>query len=367
MSDISQGPLHDRLFHDLLEASADAVVIIDRSQSILFVNTQAEGLFGYPPGELPGVPLNTLIPERNREAHVNLVDQFFESPSVRAMGRGLELFAKRKDNAEIPVDIALTALDTSAGLLVAATIRDVSERKIAEDHLRKYAAELKRSNDDLEVFAYAASHDLQAPVRRVRQFAELLQCHYKDRLDDEANEFIGYIVFEAGRMQSMIQGLLAYSRVGSHARPFVPTAFSEVIEEVTARLESSMQEQGARVTYGAMPTLSADPTQIEQLFQNLIENALKYRSERPPVIEIVAEAGDGHWIFKVSDNGIGIDPSHRDRVFCLFGRLPNQDGCAGTGIGLATCKRIVEHHGGQIWVDSQLGEGSTFGFTIPAA
>jgi signal transduction histidine kinase len=228
-------------------------------------------------------------------------------------------------------------------------------------------AALLRSNTELEQLAYVASHDMQEPLRMVASYLQLVAQRYKGQLDADADEFIGYAVDGAKRMQALINDLLAYSRVGTKARPFEPTDCTKVVETALANLRIAIADSRAAVTHGPLPTVTGDPMQLLQLFQNLIGNALKFRRDEPVRVHIEAEAADTHWLFKVSDNGIGIAPEYHERIFVLFQRLHGRGDYPGTGIGLAICKKIVERHGGRIEVESQPGAGSTFRFTLPRA
>ena len=239
------------------------------------------------------------------------------------------------------------------------------ERKRAEEALQRTMAELERSNAELEQFAYIISHDLQEPLRMVASYTQLLEKRYKGSLDADAEEFIAYAVDGARRMQNMIQSLLSYSRVGTRGKPFEPTECESVFEQALANLKLTIDESGAGVTHDPLPRVTADETQLIQLFQNLLANAIKFRGEEQPRIHVSAKEDSNECLFSVSDNGIGIDPEYFDRIFVIFQRLHGREEYPGTGIGLSVCKRIVERHGGRIWVESQPGEGSTFHFAIP--
>ncbi|MGX2039278.1 sensor histidine kinase [Methylocaldum sp. MU1018] len=242
---------------------------------------------------------------------------------------------------------------------------DVTERKTAEEQLAAQAQELARSNAELQEFAYVASHDLQEPLRAVAGCVEIIRRRYQGKLDARADQVITHTVEGAARMQNLINDLLAYSRIGSRDHPFEPTDCREILNAALANLAVPIGESGATVTHDDLPTILADSGQLLQLFQNLISNAVKFRGDRPPSIHIGAKKQNGEWVFSARDNGIGIDPLYFERIFRIFQRLHARNDYPGTGIGLAICKRVVERHGGRIWVESELGRGATFFFTFP--
>jgi signal transduction histidine kinase/CHASE3 domain sensor protein len=243
--------------------------------------------------------------------------------------------------------------------------RDISERKRFEDILLRQSEELKRSNAELEQFAYVASHDLQEPLRMVASYMQLLAERYQGQLDAKADKYIGYAVDGARRMQALINDLLALSRVNSRGGEFTPTDCESVIGRVLHDLDASIRTSSALVECEGLPTVLADERQLAQLFQNLLGNALKFRAAEAPRVRLHAEQQQELWLFSVQDNGIGIDPQHADKIFILFQRLHSRQQYDGTGIGLAICKKIVERHGGRIWVESEPGKGSIFKFTLP--
>jgi len=247
-------------------------------------------------------------------------------------------------------------------------LREKEERSLrhqVEEDLAKKVDELARSNADLEQFAYVASHDLQEPLRMVAAYTQLLGERYKGKLDADGDKFIGYATEGATRMQVLIQDLLAFSRVGRNAGSGERIDCNAVMKDVMQTLSTNIQENGAVVTYGELPAVWGDRTQMAQVFQNLIGNGLKFRGSDPPAISLKAEKADQHWLFSVSDNGIGIAPEHADNIFVVFQRLHARTEYPGNGIGLAICKKIIERAGGKIWVESQAGSGSTFKFTMP--
>jgi light-regulated signal transduction histidine kinase (bacteriophytochrome) len=224
---------------------------------------------------------------------------------------------------------------------------------------------VKGSNEELQQFAYIASHDLQTPLRNISGFVQLLQANYAEALDEQANDWIRRTVQSADQMHTLIRDVLAYSRVDSQALPFQPTPFREVFSDAVALLETSTRDAGGQITCDELPTVVGNRPLLVQLLQNLIGNGLKYHGQEPPHIHVSAKRGGNEWVFSVRDNGIGIAPKHHERIFEIFRRLHNQQEYPGTGIGLAVCRRVVHRHGGRIWVESEAGHGSVFHFAIP--
>jgi light-regulated signal transduction histidine kinase (bacteriophytochrome) len=283
------------------------------------------------------------------------------------MGHGRDLFGRRKNGQEVPLEIGLNTIDTAGGVLTLALIVDLTERKRIETELRQQAEELRRSNQDLEAFAYAASHDLQEPLRAIAGPLQLLQRRFSGQLDPQAEEYIAHSVSGAKRMQQLIDDLLTYARVDRRNSDEAPrSSAAAALLRALANLERAIADSQAEITRGALPVVAADEAQLVMVFQNLLGNAIKFRGPEPLRIQVSAERQGALWRFAVRDNGIGIDPEHFERIFGLFQRLHTRRAYPGTGIGLALCKRIVERHGGQIWVESVAGQGSTFCFTLPA-
>jgi PAS domain S-box-containing protein len=357
--DITEQRRAEELFRVAVEGSPTGLLMVDGRGLIVLVNHELERIFGYSRDELLGQRIDLLVPDSVRDGHPALRLEFLRDPRTRAMGAGRELFGRRKDGREVPVEIGLNPLPADAGMFVLASVVDITDRKRAE-------FELKRSNEELERFAYVASHDLQEPLRMVASYVQLLGKRYKGKLDADADEFIGYAADGATRMQRLIEDLLAFSRLGTRGGTSVPTDITGVVARAVANLTLAIAESGASVTAGELPTVPGDPGQLGHLFQNLISNAVKFRGEEPPAVHISAERHGDDWCFRVHDNGIGIEAEYYDRIFVIFQRLHGREKYGGTGIGLAIARKIVERHGGRIWVESTPGRGTTFLFTLPA-
>ena len=334
--------------------------MVDREGIIILVNRETERLFGYPREELLGRSIELLVPDPLRRSHPIFRDGFHAEPRTRAMGAGRDLYGRRRDGVEVPVEIGLSPVEIDGDNFVVASVVDISARKKADE-------ELRRSNEELERFAYVASHDLQEPLRTVTSYVQLLARRYEEQLDDSGREFIGFAVDGAKRMQRLIQDLLAFSRVGTRGGAMAPTELDPIVDGAVDSLGAAIAESGAEVTRDAMPVVLGDAAQLRQLFANLLGNALKFHGDVPPRVHVGARRQGARWEISVKDNGIGIGPEYFDRIFVIFQRLQMRDTYPGTGIGLAICKKIVERHGGRIRVQSTPGAGSTFSFTLPAA
>ncbi len=362
-------------FKGLLESAPDAIVIVGEKGTIQLVNNKCELIFGYKKNELIGYNVELLLPERFRAAPNEQRKLFYDIPGVRSTEVGLELLGRRKNGDEFPVEISLSPLDTEEGLLVTAAIRDISEKKRLEKEIRdvnlslekkvkQRTAELEIKNKELEQFAYVASHDLQEPLRTTSSFVELLRKQYYGRIDENANRYIDYVIQASDRMKTLIKDLLDYSRIGRE-KQFEPVDCNTAFAEVMADLAKVIKENKAIITAENLPVVNAFPTELKLLFQNLVSNSIKFQQPGiAPHIDISTSKENSHWHFKFRDNGIGIEKQYQQRIFIIFQRLHNRSVYEGSGIGLAHCKKIVELHGGTIWVESEAGKGSTFHFTI---
>jgi|GEM_PF-3100612 len=354
-----------------LASIGDGVVATDIDGRVTFFNRVAQALSGWRGEQALGHPVGDILRlERSSD------DSVAENPAITAMrerrsvdhSSGVVLVGR--DGQRTHVDVNGAPTFDPEGKLVGSVLvlHDMTERERAERQIRQRTEELARSNRDLEQFAYVASHDLQEPLRAVAGPLQLLQRRYQDQLDARADEFIGHAVDGATRMQTLIDDLLSYSRVGRFEDPTQPVSAEQALEFALKNLVVVIEETGARIEHETLPVVQAISSQLALLFQNLIGNALKFRrKERTPVIRVRAEPLDGEWRFSVADNGIGISEQYFERIFVIFQRLHTRREYPGTGLGLALCKRIVEHHGGQIWVESTPGEGTTFFFTLPRA
>jgi len=356
---------------DAIEAMPSGFLLFDRDDRLVLFNKVAADLnahigLQFQPGlsydeyaaanmrfQFPDIPEDEFLEKLsiNKAAHQKLLDHGEKSTLEREFAPGL--WVSRVNNR--------TAEGGSLGILT-----DISDRKLAQEALEIRAAELVRSNEELEQFAYLASHDMQEPVRVIGSFCDLLRLRYADKLDAEGLEFIDYAVDGARRMRSLIDDLLTYSRVGRSEIKLQPVPLTGVMGEVCDRLFSRIEEENATVTTDELPTVRGDMTLLTQLFQNLVGNAIKFHSDELPEVKISAEKKDGNWVFSVADNGIGIDLKYEDRIFQMFQRLHNRTEFSGNGLGLALCKRVVERHGGDIWIAPTESPGTTIQFSIPA-
>ncbi len=377
----------EQLWRSVLAAAVDPIILIDERGIIQEANAATSRLFGYGRDDLIGANVKVLMPEPYHSEHDGYLRRYLETGEARIIGIGREVEARKADGTVFPMSLAVSEVSSSTGRMFTGIVHDLTSRhrvqaeleraneqleiRVAERtaELASSMGELARSNRDLEQFAYIASHDLQAPLRNVRQGLELLDEHLIATLgngfDEEATELRDLTIGAIRRMEDLIQGLLAYSRVNrSGQTDLAPVDLDRLAEDVLLQLRLALDEADATVEIHELPTVQGDEVQLTQLLQNLVQNAVKYRSpERPPKIAITADIDDGRWHISVADNGIGVDADQHGRIFDLFRR--GHSGYDGVGIGLAVCQRIVEQHGGTIWVTSEPGQGATFTFTLP--
>ncbi len=352
-------------YRALFESAIDTIMLID-NEAIVDCNLATLKMFRGTREQLIGHKTWNFMPEFQSDG---LLSKDMAKEKIRQALKGETLFLEwsfiRCDGSAFDAELTFNTITLKGQKYFQAIIRDITERKHAAEQMKKLTQELERSNTDLAQFAYVASHDLQEPLRMVTSFVQLLQHRYQGKLDKDADEFIFYAVDGASQMQRLINDLLKYSRVGTHGKTLEPTNCNIVITHAISNLSKTIKEADAVINIDHLPTISADYTQLVQLFQNLISNAIKYHGKKQPEILIRATSKGDNWLFSVRDNGIGIDNDYIDKIFVIFQRLHNKSKYPGTGIGLSICKKIVERHGGRIWVESKPGQGSTFYFTIP--
>jgi PAS domain S-box-containing protein len=351
-------------FRRLLESAPDAMVISDGEGIIQLANAKAEKVFGYTKEEMLGQRAAMLIPSNLQERHQANRALFKEDPHSKLLAEPIELTGRRKDGTEFPADVALAPLETEGRLLVFASVRDITERKKVAQELATQREQLEQQNKELEHFAFIASHDLQEPLRMVTSYVQLLQRRYGEKLDSDANEFIGFAVDGALRMKQLIDDLLTYSRLGQVVT-LETVDMNTVMQHVGANLATAITECGALLICDDLPQLRASQTEMLQLMQNLVANAVKFRRNGViPEIHVSGHEAADHWRFDVRDNGIGIEARYSERVFLPFKRLHDKTRYSGSGIGLAIAQKIVQRYGGRIWFTSVPDQGTTFHFTI---
>jgi PAS domain S-box-containing protein len=347
----------------IVETSDASIIGETLDGKILAWNPGAERMYGYTPKEAIGESISMLIPPDCSNEESDTLGRIKTGERVPPY----ETARLTKGGKRIDIWLAASPLRDAGGRVIGTSriSRDITRLKETEQEVKRKSEELARSNAELERFAYIASHDLQEPLRMVTNYTQLLARRYAGKLDQEADEFIAYAVDGSNRMRGLINDILTYSRIGTRGKPFEPTSVQTVLDDAIGNLEHAIKESGAVITHSSLPTVLGDGSQLLQVFQNLIGNAIKFRREDPPRVHVSAEQTGTEWVFSVHDNGIGIDSRYFDRLFVMFQRLHSKSEYPGTGIGLALSKKIVERHGGRIWVESKLGEESTFRFTIP--
>ena len=357
----------ESLYRAMVTEMREGYIVINRQGEIEAFNPAAESIFGYAAERVIGQQLTILMPRGIRDIHPQYVGGYKAEPGSAAteMGGGRVLTGLRADGGEVELNITVSPFVLDGKGLIAGLVRDVTEERRDQREKAAYAAALERSNTELEQFAYVASHDLQEPLRMINSYLQLIRRRYSDELDEQADKWIDYAVEGSNRMKVLIQDLLSYSRIASEAEELMPIELDEVMRSVLHDLGSFIDEQNAVVTFDPLPKIMGDFNQLLQLLVNLISNGMKYcDAERAPNIHVSAERDGDNWRIQVSDNGIGIEDRFFVKIFTIFQRLHGRSEYSGTGIGLAICKRIVEHHGGRIWLTSIPGEGTQFFFIV---
>lgn len=345
--------------------AVDGIVTIDESGLIQRFNPAAERLFGYIETEVIGKNVSILMPAPYQEAHDGYLARYLQTGEKKVIGIGREVVGQRKDGTTFPMDLAVSEMHQGERRMFTGTVRDISKRKQAEEQRDRLLQELESANEELKNFAYVVSHDLKAPLRAISSLANWLATDSADKLDDEGKEHLRLLTSRVRRMDGLIDGILQYSRVGRVKEAVVAVNLDRVVREV---IDSLAPPDSITVSIdNPLPTIMSEPTRIQQVFQNLLSNAIKYMDKPAGEIHVACSAEGRQWKFSISDNGPGIKQQHFEKIFQLFQTLAPRDRVESSGVGLALVKKIVEMYGGQIQVDSTVGTGSTFSFTLPRA
>ncbi len=346
----------------VVETAVDAIITIDERGIINAFNPAAERLFGYPAAEVTGRNVALLMPSPDREAHDGYIQRYLRTGEKRIIGIGREVMVRRRDGSTFPVELAVSEFTLGEQRLFTGMVRDISARKQAEARQAQLLQELEAANEELKNFAYVVSHDLKAPLRGIGSLADWLMSDYADKLDDQGREYLALMKNRVSRMDALIDGVLEYSRVGRIRETRVAVELDVLAAGVIQMLAPP---PGITVVVEPLPTVVAERTRMQQLFQNLIGNAIKHLDKPQGKVRVACADAGGCWTFSVADNGPGIESRYHERIFHLFQTLAPRDRKESTGVGLALVKKIVELYGGRVWLESAPGQGSTFYFTLP--
>lgn len=358
-----QSPLESAILDTVL----DGVIVIDALGTIQSINPAATRIFGYTPEEVVGRNVRMLMPEPYHDEHDGYIANYLHTGDRKIIGIGREVSGRRKDGSVFPMELGVNEMEVGGQRNFVGTVRDITERKTAEVRIQRYVADLQKSNQALDEFAYIASHDLKEPLRGLSNNATFLKEDLGDRLEADAIRRLDRIIFLADRMERLVNDLLYFSRLGRQELAVQPTDLNEVIAEITELIDSIPHDGDIRIEIPErLPTIVCDRPRITELFRNLIGNAIKYNDNDDKLVEIGCDDNGPLRVFYVRDNGIGIEPRFHDEIFRIFKRLNSEDDdVKGNGVGLTFVRRIVERHGGTIWLESTPGEGTTFFFTLP--
>jgi two-component system sensor kinase FixL len=359
----------------IIQAAVDGIITIDTRGMIEMVNPSAARLFGYEAPELLGKSINVLMPEPDHSRHDGYMNNYHTTGRKKIIGIGREVTGLRKDGTTFPFYLSISEVELADRKVYTGFIHDITQQKLNEEKLRRYAAELERSNLELQDFAYVSSHDLQEPLRKIQAFGDRLLTREHANLSDQGKDYLERMLNAASRMQNLINDLLDFSRLTTKSKPFVRVSLDKIVTEVLSDLEITIEQTNTEIQRTALPEIEAEPTQMRQLFQNLISNAIKFRKDNTrPVLKIywrplqrqahlTATPGDEQVEISIEDNGIGFDEKYLDRIFNIFQRLEGQK-YEGSGIGLAICRKIAIRHGGDVTARSQVGIGTRFIITL---
>ena len=371
--DITRRATQERMFRTLLESAPDAMVIVDDAGCIQLINAQTEKLFGYSREELVGQRVERLMPDRFRSQHIHHRQGYSQSPRTRGMGVGLDLYGQRKNGTEFPIEISLSPIETVGGTLVASAIRDVTDRRLAEEALESNRNALAQSNGqliaankELEAFSYSVSHDLRAPVRHIDGFARLLSETYGEQMPQQVRHYLERILAAAEHMGRLVDSLLNLARIGrKELIRQEAVSLGDLVRKAVSDFSAETEQRGIEWCIHALPAVTCDPALLSLVFSNLLSNALKFtRGVEHPVIQVGTQTNGGRVTIFVRDNGVGFDSRYADKLFGVFQRLHREEDFEGTGIGLATVQRIIQRHGGDVWAESTPGQATTFYFTL---